>query len=94
MGTDCHTASLFPGTAAVQDKKSLVIGHYVPQVKMNRITLGRKVLNLGKNIIFLVSGSDKINALNIVRSGPYCPSLVPAQVIRPIVGKVTWYILE
>ena len=93
MGPDGHTASLFPGLPAVFDSESYVIGHFVPQLNMNRITLGPKVLNSAKNILFLIADRNKSEAYNLVANGPYCPSMLPAQVIRPENGNVIWNIL-
>ncbi|KAH0791893.1 glucose-6-phosphate 1-dehydrogenase family protein [Histomonas meleagridis] len=93
MGADAHTASLFPGTSACNDGKSLVIAHFVPQVNMHRITLGKRVINNAENVLFLVKGDDKKNALRLVHEGTYVPSLLPAQCVRPKSRKLTWNIL-
>ena len=93
MGPDAHTASLFPGTPAIDDHESYVIGHYVPQQKMNRITLGPRVLNSAKNVIFFIGDASKKNALHLVRHAPYCPQLLPAQVVSPPRGNVVWNVL-
>lgn len=88
MGPDCHTASLFPGTAAVNDNESFVIGHFVPQQKSNRITLGKKVINDSRVCMFIINDPKKEEQFNKVRNGPYVPSLLPSQAIRPVDGKL------
>ena len=59
IGEDGHTASLFPGTQALEEKKRCVTGVYVPELDTYRITFTFPVINNGKNVIFLVSGSSK-----------------------------------
>ncbi|OHT05904.1 glucose-6-phosphate 1-dehydrogenase family protein [Tritrichomonas foetus] len=93
MGPDGHTASLFPGLPAIHDKTSLVISHFVPQVNMNRITLGPRVITHAKNTIFIVSDKKKAEAYNLVKHGPYCPAILPAQIARTSVGEVMWNVL-
>lgn len=93
MGPEAHTASLFPGTPAVSDKKSLVIGHFVPHVNMNRVTMGQRVINNARNVIFIIQDTDKSEALNLVFNAPYVPAIIPAQVVSPKHGELTWNIL-
>src|SRR5204863_10217526 len=63
MGADGHMASLFPGTSALQEAKRLVVGYYVPKLAVERLTLTLPVLNSARQIIFLVSGVNKADAL-------------------------------
>jgi glucose-6-phosphate 1-dehydrogenase len=94
MGPDAHTASLFPGLPAVFDTQNLVIAHFVPQQSQNRVTLGPKVLNLAKNVLFVVTDREKRRAFELVLRAPYCPAILPAQVVHPASGKVTWSVLK
>lgn len=90
MGNDCHTASLFPGTEAVLDEKSWVIGHFVPQLNAPRITFGRRLINNSKLVMFVISDKEKFENFRQVRKAPYCPQLLPAQVVRPVNGDVIY----
>ncbi len=90
MGADGHTASLFPGTAPVRETARLVVGHFVPQVGAFRITLTPPVLNAAAEIVFLVSGAEKANALAQVLEGPRDIDRLPAQAIHPARGTLTW----
>jgi glucose-6-phosphate 1-dehydrogenase len=94
MGPDTHTASLFPGLPAVFDTQNLVIAHFVPQQGQNRVTLGPKVLNLAKNVLFIVTDRDKRRAFDLVQRAPYFPAILPAQVVHPANGKVAWSVLK
>jgi len=90
MGENGHTASLFPGLAAVTEKQRWVMGQYVEVVSMWRITLTPVVINAAKNVIFIVSGAEKAERLHSVLEGPFQPEVLPAQVIRPARGRLLW----
>ena len=92
MGEDGHTASLFPGTAPIFEQKRWAAAHYVDKLAAWRLTLTPTLLNLSSRILFLVSGAAKQAVLQEVLRGAYQPERLPAQVIRPIDGKLTWFI--
>lgn len=94
MGDDGHTASLFPGTAAVHEETRWVAAHYVDRLAAWRITLTPAIINRAANIIFLVSGAGKSYTLQRVIYGAYQPSRYPAQIIKPLNGNLTWMIDE
>ena len=68
------------------------MAEYVAEVGMWRITLTPAVLNLARCAVFLVSGTAKASMLRRVLEGPYNPSELPAQVVRPTVGEVEWLV--
>lgn len=92
MGEDGHTASLFPGTAAIHEKERWVLGHFVEKLDSWRITLTPVILNQARNINFLVSGESKAETLKQVLHGKHDPDLLPSQVIDPAQGSVTWLV--
>ncbi|MBI4552505.1 MAG: 6-phosphogluconolactonase [Candidatus Latescibacteria bacterium] len=92
MGDDGHTASLFPGTAAIHEQRRLVVAHYVEKFKTNRMTLTPPVLNGGHNVFFLVSGESKAATLKEVLQGESQPDRYPSQVVRPESGSLVWLI--
>lgn len=92
MGTDGHTASLFPGTAAVHEQERWVVAHCVPQLAAWRVTLTPVALNAAAQVAFLVSGAEKAAPLGHVLSGPYQPDVWPAQVVRPSDGQLLWLV--
>lgn len=94
MGTDGHTASLFPGTAAVHEAKRWVVTHWVEPAQMNRITLTPPVLCNARHVAFLVDGEKKAEVLHRVLEGPYVPDELPSQVVRPTHGTLTWFLDE
>ncbi|MBP1625815.1 MAG: 6-phosphogluconolactonase [Holophagaceae bacterium] len=65
LGTDGHTASLFPGSTALDERDRLVASTLVPGLG-ERITLTLPVLNHAASVMFLVSGREKREALRAV----------------------------
>jgi 6-phosphogluconolactonase len=94
LGEDGHIASVFPGTAAVKEKKKLVVAHYVEKLDAYRITLTRPVFTNAADVMFLVVGSNKAEILRTVLDGPYRPSRFPAQLLLSSPGNVAWMVDE
>lgn len=92
MGPEGHTASLFPGTKALKEERSLVVSNWVGKLYTDRITLTPPVLNNAARVVFMVHGAEKGPALKAVLEGPYEPDQLPAQIIRPKQGKVLWLV--
>ncbi len=90
MGPEGHTASLFPHQASLHEKQRLVIPVSVPKPPPDRLTFTPPLLNAARNILFLVTGSDKADALQAVLEGEYQPEEYPAQIVRPPNGEVVW----
>jgi len=88
MGHDGHTASLFPGTQALDESERLVICNRVEKLKTERITFTVPTLNNADHVMFLVTGADKADALAAVFEGAYEPARFPAQLIRPVHGRL------
>jgi len=92
IGDNGHTASLFPGLTAVHEQQRWVVAEYVAEVDMWRLTLTPAVINLAREVIFLVSGAAKASMLRQVLEGPFAPDERPAQIVRPSPGEVTWLV--
>lgn len=92
MGTDGHTASLFPGTKALHESDERAAANWVPQLGSWRFTLTFPTLNDARNVMFLVSGADKGETLKAVLEGESRPEDLPAQRVRPTEGSLTWLI--
>ena len=90
LGPDAHTASLFPGKPAVQETKRLAVG--VPEAGMEpqvaRVTLTLPLLNSAREIVFLIAGADKAEAVRRAFGDPPDPS-APAAHVRPGAGTLT-----
>jgi 6-phosphogluconolactonase len=92
MGADGHTASLFPGTNALRETQRLAVTNRVEKLATERITLTVPVLNNAADVLFLVQGAEKAEALKAVLEGPYEPERFPAQLIRPGQGRLRWLV--
>jgi 6-phosphogluconolactonase len=92
MGPDGHTASLFPGTEVLDEQTRLAAAVWVPKFQASRITLTVPLLNQAANILFLVSGTDKAEALRAVLHGEFQPQRYPAQLIQPVQGSLQWLV--
>ncbi len=91
MGADGHTASLFPGTSVLDERRQWVTAPWVQQFQTHRITLTPPVFNGAKQIMFVVSGLDKADAAQAVLEGPLDPHRYPAQLVCPTHGNVIWF---
>jgi 6-phosphogluconolactonase len=92
MGPDGHTASLFPETAALQEKSRLVVANWVEKLNASRITLTLPVLNAARCVAFLVSGTDKAAVLHEVLEGSAPAEKYPSKLVRPTDGRLIWFI--
>lgn len=92
LGPDGHTASLFPGTAALQEKSRLVVANWVDKLKAYRLSLTLPVLNDARCVTFLVSGTDKAAVLKSVLEENVPGEQYPAKLVRPEDGKLIWLI--
>lgn len=92
LGTDGHTASLFPGKTAARETARWVLAEHIDDTRGWRITLTPPVLNAARAIVFLVAGSDKAEALAAVLEGPLMPDVWPAQRIARGGGKARWMV--
>lgn len=93
MGEDGHTASIFPNSPLLAEKKRLVSDVYVPERKGDRITLTLPVINNSRCCMFLVNGAEKHKVLGSVLNLLEEPAL-PAQMVRPGVGDLIWIVDE
>jgi 6-phosphogluconolactonase len=93
VGPDGHTASLFPGSAALDETARLVVANWVAKFNTHRITFTFPVLDRAAEIMFLASGADKADMLHQVLEVKNTPPL-PSQRIEPTDGKLLWMLDE
>ena len=90
LGTNGHTASLFPGSPALDERERLVAAPWVEEVGMRRLTLTPPVINAAREVLFLVAGEEKASVVHEVLRGPRDPARLPAQLVAPTEGRLTW----
>src|SRR5208282_145660 len=88
LGPDGHTASLFPGTAALNETRRLVVANWVEKFHSYRITFTLPVLNRAACVIFLAAGADKADIVReVLENGN---ANLPSQKVRPSDGRLLW----
>lgn len=92
LGEDGHFGSIFPGTRAVTELSGRVLIYEVPQLNRERMTLTIPVFNHARNVVFLVSGAAKADALHNHFHAEYRPSTYPTQNIKMVDGTLTWLV--
>jgi 6-phosphogluconolactonase len=95
IGPEGHTASLFPGSPALDEKKLWVTAVTVQATPPNRLTFTLPVLNQSRNTYFLAAGEGKKEILDALRAEPDpAHSQYPAARIQPLDGRVLWFLDE
>lgn len=92
MGDDGHTASLFPGTEALNESRLWVAPNWVGKLGAWRVTLTAPAINAARHVTFLVNGAGKAGRLREVLKGARDPSRLPSQLIRPTDGTLEWFV--
>lgn len=87
MGPDGHTASLFPGSPALDETVRNVIPARGPKPPPQRLTFTFPLLNAARHVVFLAKGDDKLPLIEEIIAGR---CTLPAAHVRPTNGKLTW----
>ncbi len=91
LGDDGHTASLFPGTAALEEKIRWIVANFVPKFNAWRLTFTLPLINQARHILFLVGAAKSPRLIERVLEGD---RELPAARVDPSAGDVTWMIGE
>lgn len=92
LGGNGHTASLFPGTAALAECRRSVVANWIEKFQAHRITMTYPVLNNAATVLFVVSGGEAADALSQVLFGPQFSAPLPAQLVAPASGRLIWFV--
>jgi 6-phosphogluconolactonase len=82
MGPDGHTASLFPGSAALDESDARVVAVTAPKPPPERMTITPTVIARSRSIVMLVTGAEKAPMIARALGGIVDPKAVPAQLAR------------
>lgn len=92
LGSDGHTASLFPGSPVERDEPVVPVTADYDGRPAERITLTPRAINTARHIDFLVTGESKAEAVARTLHGGRDPQALPAQRIQPDAGRLTWWL--
>src|SRR6266436_5650703 len=87
LGDDGHTASLFPGTAALEESIRRVVANFVPKLDAWRLTFTFPLINQARHILFLVNAAKHADLIEHVLKGD---AKYPVSRVNPSTGDVTW----
>jgi 6-phosphogluconolactonase len=91
LGADAHTASLFPHTAALVERRRWFVANDVPRLATRRLTATYPLLNAARAVVFLVAGGDKAEALERIAAPAGSFADFPARGVHPS-GSLTWIV--
>jgi 6-phosphogluconolactonase len=93
LGDDGHTASLFPGSPALDEKVRAVVVSESPRGVTHRITFTAPLINHARSIVFMVTGLQKAPAVRaVLEDDTVNATHYPAKLIQPIEGHLIWYL--
>ncbi len=91
VGDDGHTASLFPDTAALEEKTRKVVANFVPKFDSWRITFTYPLINQARHVCFLVNANKNPALLEKILDGD---QQYPSARVAPVTGDLTWILGE
>jgi 6-phosphogluconolactonase len=92
MGDDGHTASLFPGTKALEERRAWAVANWVEKLDAWRVTLTAPAINHARRVFFVVTGAGKAARLAEILKGERDPSRLPSQLVEPSDGALEWFV--
>jgi len=94
LGENGHTASLFPMSPPIYNKKVGIEDFYLGEEGIFRITMTAPLINQAHHVLFMVTGPKKADIVKTVLTGEYYPDKYPAQLIKPKNGTLSWFLDE
>jgi 6-phosphogluconolactonase len=83
IGTDGHTASLFPGTGALEETERWVVANHLPLADEWRVTLTFPALNSAGRVLFLATGESKAQIIAEAFGGLPHETTYPCERVSP-----------
>jgi 6-phosphogluconolactonase len=88
MGPDGHTASLFPGSLALEERRRLVVPAKAPVAPAVRMTVTPPVIAAARHVAVVVAGADKAGMVARALAGPLRPRELPVQ----LAAEAHWFL--
>jgi 6-phosphogluconolactonase len=92
LGSDGHTASLFPASPLLNEMNSLCAVAVQPDSGQKRITFTLPLINHARRITFLVTGESKAGMVARILKPAAVDQILPAAQVHPEQGVVEWYL--
>lgn len=92
IGSDAHTASLFPDEPLIRDRTGIAAAVYVEKLKSHRVTLLPGVLLAGRSTVIQAEGEEKAQPVYDVLFGPDDPLRYPCQIAARGSDKTVWFL--
>lgn len=92
VGADGHTASLFPRSPALAERRRWILPALGPAPYPRRITMTLPILCAARQIVVLATGSSKAHIVRAVREPADPPPDWPILAVRPQDGQVVWFV--
>lgn len=93
IGPDGHVASLFPNSLGLAEEREWVVAVLnSPKPPPQRISMTLPFINAASHVCFVVVGSGKAEVIQRVLERPALPGALPAQMVRPSMGEVHWFV--
>ncbi len=89
IGSDGHTASLFPGTEALDETEALYVANWVPEKEMWRLSATFRLLHSAAKVMFLATGDSKAEVVAQILEGE---AAYPARTAMEGAADVTWFL--
>jgi 6-phosphogluconolactonase len=95
LGPDGHCASLFPEHPSLDERRRLALPVERPGLApwVPRVTLTLTMINAAREVVFLVVGADKADAVARAIGGIADPR-TPASMVAPFSGRICWFLDE
>lgn len=95
IGEDGHTASLFPGTQALQETPLAAVPGVASTPPFDRVTLSLPAINAARRVVFVVAGRNKAHALRmVIAADQEDAQQPPAALVRPVSGAAQFVVDE
>ena len=91
LGDDGHTASLFPGTAALEETSRRIVANYIPKFESWRLTFTFPLIVAARAVCFLVGANKDPKLIERIFSGD---ESLPAARVDKNARAATWILAE